>query len=269
MKQAFVALFSLCLAAYSCAESVDVPAAPASKESYLQANTDDSRAISALCEGFSYALEQSVFYDPTRYKQGVSVRSTYSGKFPLSVYFEFTGECDDGVVRDGTITAKMDTVPWQVDSKIELTYSNYSANGAKLTGVQNLTVTQISYTDMPLAVAFVACTSSVKDASLMEVVDKDPWLAKWSGEQVWEWNPTPEQLLITGSGRGTTRLGFSYNCLIVSDVEKYRDCKYLGMGVEQMAAGKDTATLDFGNDECDRFVSLTFHEETSEVKLPY
>lgn len=263
--------FSLCLAAYSCVEPGNVPISHATKESYLQACVDDSRAISALCEGFSYTLEQSIFYNPNRYGKAVTVRESYTGGF-YTIYFTFDGMCNDGVVRSGSITAKMDSVPWKTDNKIELKYTNYSTNGATFTGMQYLTITQASYTDtLPLSATFIACTSSVKNASMVETVNNDKHQSMWSGEQEWEWNP--KHIFIAGNGKGTTKFGFNYSYLIIDDLLKPLGCKYISEGVEEMVTERDTAIFDFdtfgGEDECDRFVYLTFQGNTTEEKLPY
>lgn len=273
IRTLFIASF-LCLGAYSCTETGNTPISFATKESYLQAGVDDSRAISALCEGFSYALEQSVFYNPNSYGEGVSVRSSYSGGL-FTIHFTFNGLCNDGVVRSGNITAKMDSVPWKANSKIELKYANYLISGATFTGTQYLTVTQAHYTDtLPLSATSVACASSVNNASMVVVVNNDKYQSTWSSEQEWEWNP--KQIFIAGSGEGTTSSGFSYRYSVANDLLKSFNCKYISEGVEEMVSGQDTATIDFDTfeeeDNCDRsayFVYLTFQGNTTEEKLPY
>jgi hypothetical protein len=276
MKQirTFFIVFFLCFAAYSCVEPKNVPTTPATKESYLQAGADDSRAIGALCEGFSYALEQSVFFSPNRYGQNVTVSKSHSGGL-FNISFDFKGMCNDGVVRSGNIMAKIDSIPWKTGSKIEIEYIRYSAGGATFTGRQNLAITRAHYTDtLPPAAAFITCFSSVKNASLVEVINKEEWQSSWSGEQEWEW--MPRQIFIDGSGSGTTRHGFSYSYSIVNDMLKPFGCKYISEGVEEMVAGQDTATIDFDTfedgDTCDRlsyFVYITFRGSKTEEKLPY
>lgn len=263
---------ALCLAA--CAETGNTDISLVSKELYLQAGVDDSRAIGALCEGFSFVLEQTIASDSSRYAaQGISVDKYYTGEF-FVIHFEFSGLCSDGVVRSGNITAKAtkDNLPWQADSRVELKYANYLTNGATFTGTQYLTVTQAYYTDtLPRAATSIACASSVKNASLVEELNKDKYLSLWSSEQAWEW--TPRQIFIAGSGGGSTSSGFSYSYLIKKDLLKPSGCKYISEGVEEMLSRQDTATINYdtfgGEDECDRFLFISFQGNTTEERLPY
>lgn len=61
----------------------------------------------------------------------------------------------------------------------------------------------------------------------------------------------------TGTASGVNRNGKDFTATITSPLIKHADCRWISSGVLEITVGARTRSLDFGDDTCDRFGTLT------------
>lgn len=200
----------------------------------------------------------------TRYCPGVviSMDPTDLTTWPKTVLIDFLDGCTDqfGRTRKGAITITLDKPIFQQGAKATITFNNYYVNGIKVEGTQmlenlstgyfyNVTGGKLTYPDNQVIEYSGSRTVLLKEgAETPLVLDNDVY--EISG------NATLKDSLITAQVSITEKL------------QRKLNCAYIDKGILTITANGHTATLDYGNGDCDDKALLTLNDKTKEVTLP-
>lgn len=178
--------------------------------------------------------------------------------------------CKDkkGNVRKGKIIITFDGRRFLPGSSYVTTFENYSINDIKIEGVR--TVTNVS--------------GSVEEHPTFTIVvegGKATWpnetFATRNSNRKREWirasNPLNDEWHVTGNAAGTNRRGVSYTMEITETLVYKRECaisNHIFMpvaGVKVLTTENRQMTIDYGDGDCDRMVTITVNGESKEAEV--
>lgn len=200
----------------------------------------------------------------TRYCEGVDFAMDPPDltTWPKTVLIDFLDGCTDelGRTRKGAITIALDKPIFQQGAKATITFNNYYVNGIKVEGTQmlenlstgyfyNVTGGKLTYPDNQVIEYSGSRTVMLKEGAETPLV---------LGDDVYELsgNATLKDSLVTAQVSTTEKL------------LRRLDCAFIGKGILKITANGHTATLDYGNGDCNDKALLTLNDKTKEVTLP-
>jgi len=190
---------------------------------------------------------------------------------PRTITIDFgNDDCSgiDGRVRKGKLIVTYTGRYLEVGTVITTTPENYTIDGYAVNGTK--TVTNIGNNDN----GEPTFTVSVANANI--VAPSNAWTASWESTRTRVWKEgydTPLFLLddvyeISGTQTGVNRNGAGYTANIITPLRIKVGCPWIVSGVYQLIPeGLSTRTVDFGNGECDAYVSVTVNGNTYNFTL--
>jgi len=96
--------------------------------------------------------------------------------------------------------------------------------------------------------------------------------AHWVVERIRTPNPINDEKHVNGEAAGTTKNGTEYTVEITETIVFKRSCGPFNVfipvqGVKVYTWGTNEKTIDYGDGECDRLVTITINGETEEIEL--
>ena len=196
------------------------------------------------------------------------------GVYPDTVIMDFNGLCSDGRLRQGRVIAYF-SGPWRSPgTELILQTQGYSLNGNEIIGRKRLVNTT------PIGSNNFSYEVFVQDAKIIFVGgDTASWSSARTVQQVAGqgtnfasdgWAGLLDDVYeITGTASGISRTGRVYSANITTPLIRRADCRWLVAGIiEVLPQGGLMRTIDFGNQDCDNQVFLSFRRRTVIVNLP-
>ncbi|MDW3194355.1 MAG: hypothetical protein R8G66_18410 [Cytophagales bacterium] len=185
------------------------------------------------------------------------------------ITIDFGDGCEGkrGRVRSGKIIVTYDGNRRTEGSFRSVTFDNFFVDSTQVEGTRTKTVTAVDAENLSITVditltggklTFGDGTSATREAQKTRV-----WSFDASGDHV---------TTVSGSASGVNREGVSYSMAITEDIVFQRACWRAGVfvpvsGVKMFTVGESTATIDYGDGECDNLATKTQDGVSEEIEL--
>lgn len=175
-------------------------------------------------------------------------------------------ECFTGVMRRGKINVSLSDW-WKNEGSLrEITFEDFYLNNNKLEGIKTILNTGLN------DAGNLTFRKKVSDAKLEY---EDGSAITWNCEKTSEQIEGGETILfaddvwsVTGNGSGVNLDGKSYTSTITTPLIYKSGCFYAVSGIVEIATeGEDVKIIDYGNGECDSFVTVTVGDVTETIEL--
>jgi hypothetical protein len=180
---------------------------------------------------------------------------------------DFGTGCTDlrGNTRAGKIIITFNGRRFLPGSTVITTFDNYSINGIELEGTRTLTNVGTSTSEAP---RFNVVLTNGK------ATFADGRQATRESDITWRWvraaNPTDDQLIVesNSTAEGITRGGRAYEVSLLEELVFKRFCGFAVSGIKRYVInGEKEITIDYGDGECDRSVTITVDGVTRNVSV--
>ncbi len=185
-----------------------------------------------------------------------------------TIIIDFGDGCNDwrGRHRQGKVIINYTDHLFVPGAILTITFENFYFRGVKIDGKR--IITNIS--------------ESLEDNLLFDITFEGEFTwpdetvgtrrAHWVVERIRASNPINDEKHVNGSASGTTRNGVDYNVDITETIVFKRSCGpfYVFIpvqGVKVISHGDREKIIDYGNGECDRFVTVTTDGFSQETEL--
>ena len=186
------------------------------------------------------------------------------------ITIDFGDGCEDkkGNVRKGKIIITFDGRRFMPGSSYVTTFEDYSINDIKIEGVRTVTNVSGSLEEHPTFTIVVEggkATWPDGTFATRESNKKREWIR--------EANPLKDEWHVTGNAAGTNRRGVAYTMEITETLVYKRECAIGNRvfmpvaGIKVLTTENRQMTIDYGDGECDRKVTVTINGETREVEV--
>lgn len=187
------------------------------------------------------------------------------------IVIDFGAGCEDprGNVRGGIIRIHFEGRRFLPGSSITITFENYFINGIILKGTRTLTNISESTENYPKFQ--VELVGSIEWPDGTNATREHCYTREWVRAN----NPLLDAMLVNQCGdvdfaaSGTNRRGIEYKMLILEELVYKRGCPIAVQGVKkfiEVATGKEI-TVDYGDGECDRIVTITVDGNSRSVNV--
>ncbi|QQS29336.1 MAG: hypothetical protein IPM47_21335 [Sphingobacteriales bacterium] len=192
------------------------------------------------------------------------------GTYPNTITIDFGTSCesDGGRIRSGQIIITISDAMSNPGATKTKTFQDYTVNGILVQGTHTTTNNGLNDEGQPSHThtlvggsltypdGAIATREATQTVTMIEGWDTPD--TRW--DNVWA---------ITGNSSGTSKTGVAYSTLITEQLIKRHNCRWIVSGVKELTRNGETATLDYGDGECNRFAILTTADgETHEIRLP-
>jgi hypothetical protein len=192
---------------------------------------------------------------------GAIISVTPANAFPKTITINFGAglTATNGVTRSGKITVVLSDYVTKTGSTAVITFTNYAVNGFKKEGT-------IIVTNKSTAAA-KAWQRKVENGKITAPNGRY-WLHSGIRDAVQITGAaTPNTLLddtylITGNHSVTNAAGKTKNCYITEALEKKVVCDNIATGKLKVEGVNHTATIDFGNGDCDKIATVSINGST-------
>lgn len=183
------------------------------------------------------------------------------GEYPNTITLDYGAGCTarNGRELAGKIIIELSDDPKNPGATRTLTFVDFSVDGASVEG----TNTWVNNGDA----AGYPCFSRTVDKT---ITFPNGTTVSWNGNHDLckiEGADTPNRLddvfEINGSIAGTNRAGFNFAAFITSPLIKPRSCANITSGVVELTRGAKTASVDYGDGNCDRVATVTLPDGTT------
>lgn len=187
-----------------------------------------------------------------------------------TITIDFGDGCQDkrGNVRTGKIIITYDGRRFFPGSKIVTTLEEYTINGIAIEGTRTVTNLSESLESNPkFNIVLVGGKVTWPDETFA-TRESDR-----TRECVRAANPINDEWHVDGTASGTNRNGVSYTMEIVETLIYKRECAIVNkvfipvQGVKALTTENRQLTIDYGDGDCDRLVTITSDGETKDVEV--
>lgn len=241
-------------------------------ESYFQDQDDMAGVAMGAPANSDFGRTKAITIDDSRFQcSGVTVTLEKSAgstaQTPKGVItVDFGSGCTDakGNVRTGKLIFTYNGLRFQPGSTVVTTSNNYTINGVKVEGTRTLTNESTSTADNPkFKVVLTNGKATFADGSVAERSSTIIWqLVK--GVKL-----SDSYILVDKSSvaSGKTRTGRTYSVTLSEDLKYKRSCGGIAIdGIKKYVVdGGKEITIDFGDGECDRAITVTVNGVTKNV----
>jgi hypothetical protein len=179
-------------------------------------------------------------------------------EFSGTVRLDFGGGCEDlrGNTRKGAIKVVRTGRPDAAGGKWSVSYENYSINGIVLEGTREVTVVSVTDTLIVYDIVLTGGRITWPDGRFATREAKHRRHYERHG------NHLLDRLIIYGTAHGTLRNGRGFSIEILERLIYRRACLAQGViipvsGKKLIKHGERELTVDYGDGNCDNFVTLT------------
>lgn len=200
----------------------------------------------------------------------VSITPNENGNFwPRKWTISYAADgCTDphGNVRKGAILFEL-TNYWKIDSSLRtVQYNDYYFNDDKFLGTLSIENTGMNEDSLyTFRRKFENGVISKGDSAQMNW-DCEKYVVMSNGYATWEF--ADDEYDVTGGATGVDFEGLAFTMQIAQQLHYRTGCFFPVSGVLTIETeGKSTATIDFGNGDCDNLATLTVDGESTEIEL--
>lgn len=183
-----------------------------------------------------------------------------------TITIDFGAGCTDdrGNTRKGKVVIAFDGRRFQPGSTLSASLNGYSINDIAIEGTRTVTNMTGSTSDQPLFRIVLQNGKIVWPGGATATRTFD-----LTREWVLAQDPAKDQLVVRGSATGVNRSGKSYNMQIDNnDPVTYKPgCPIAVSGKKQFDTDSGSITIDYGNGDCDRSVSLIVNNQRQDISV--
>ena len=199
-----------------------------------------------------------------------SITATLNAAFPVSIAFDWGTGCtsaDDGIMRSGKITAAVSGMMNTQSSVVTFTFSDFSSNGNKISGVHRITYMGLNAgNNWPRYAIFTEAKIEFPDTKFINY--RAEYVRLQSEGSATPLNISDDVWRIEGTSSGTTREGIAWTASYPSAVVKKASCKWFSSGTVKITPEGGVAhTIDYGDGACDNKATLTIADKTIDILL--
>jgi hypothetical protein len=199
-----------------------------------------------------------------------SITPTLNASFPVSIAFDWGTGCtsaDDGITRSGKITAAVSGMLNMASSVITFTFTDFSSNGNKISGVHKITYLGLNAgNSWPRYAIFTEAKIEFPDNKFINYHAEYVRLQSEGSDT--PLNISDDVWRIEGNSSGTTREGIAWTANYPSALVKKASCKWFSSGsVKVTPQGDVSRTIDYGDGTCDNKATLTTGDTTIDILL--
>ena len=181
-----------------------------------------------------------------------------------TIVFEDDCELPNGNIVSGTLTLSFERNFEALTKTINFSLENFVFNGVAVEGSSSIERTRQNENGNPQSVAQASFDATWPDETT----------ASFSGTRTREWiegSDTPfwgdNVFLITGNRTFINRQGTNFQKEIIEPLRRELACRFIVSGILEITRGDATATLDFGDGDCDSVGTLTTADGSREINL--
>ncbi|WP_394750854.1 hypothetical protein [Spongiimicrobium salis] len=182
-----------------------------------------------------------------------------------TIAFGESCELPNGNIVSGTIFLSFEKDMELLQKTLNFSLENFVFNGVGVAGSSSIVRTRANENENPQSVVtadFIATWPDETSASISGTRTRE-WIEGFD-TPVWGDNV----FLISGNRTFTNRNGFTYQKNISTPLRRELACRFIVSGIVDISRGDATATLDFGDGNCDNVGTLTNGEgESMEINL--
>lgn len=189
--------------------------------------------------------------------------------WPRTVTIDYGDECigKNGRVRSGKIIIEVSKKPYHRDHYRIVTFDNYYVDGYKIEGEKTIT-NEGRNENKNIYFSVVLRNGKVTSPEGTVMTKESEKIREWVAGSDTQRYRRDDEYMVTGGASGINKDGLAFTRTIVTPLHVSMDCPWILSGtVEINAEGRETAILDFGDDTCDRYATVTVGEKTRKIKL--
>lgn len=235
--------------------------AVAQGEEDLDVSIEDAEEIAMeALEITDGSTERRIFSNPTHAILSASCAVVTHDSIAKTITIDFGMGCTgaDGKVRAGIVLITYTQRLWIPGASVSVALTNYSVNGKAIEGTKTLT---------NVSANFLAPISMNTTLVGGKVTWPDGTFATRDYSRTRTWvraiNPINDEFQVSGQVTGMTRSGENYSMNIISTVIYKRKCRLQGIGIAVQGLkslqrdNKPNLLIDYGDGQCDSFITLT------------
>lgn len=164
-------------------------------------------------------------------------------------------------VKNGLIIIHVWGNPLQNEFVREISFKDFTINGNAIEGTKRIEKTaQYSFTVTIQngKVTFTDGTTYTRNCERIRT---------WADGFATPYNIWDDVYTIEGTATGVNRKGYTYTHQITNALMIKLNCRWIVQGTIDMTVDSKTATLDYGNGECDNIATVTANGKTWEIRL--
>lgn len=223
-------------------------------------------------DGYTIVNNKSISTEITVCTPTITIEQPDTSKFPKTITLDYGDSCsvidnNDTIVRSGKIIIVVTGRYWKAGSTRTLTFDNFYINSIKIEGTRTVTTNALNDKGN------YSWTIVVENG---KIIFNDTTYLTYQTNRTREWinNGTltrlDDTISITGSESGTNINGKTYEKTVIEPLKKPFGCPVFVSGiVETKINGKLAYTVDYGNGNCDKIVTVTVGDKTKEVTIGY
>lgn len=189
--------------------------------------------------------------------------------WPRTITIEYSGECEgpNGRIHSGKIIVVVNKRYIDPEYYRTVSFEDFYVDGYKIEGVKTITNEGLNDNQN-------ICYSVILENGKVTTPDGTEFTREFS--RIREWiagAETPrlrfdDEYLITGSASGINWKGLAFTRTITTPLHVAIACPWIMSGtVEIEVEGRNTAILDYGDDTCDRYATVTVGEESRTITI--
>ncbi len=164
-------------------------------------------------------------------------------------------------VKNGKIVMRILGNPLQSTFERRISFENFTINGNAIQGEKVIRKTSTYKYQISLTNGKVIFTDGT------EYTREYTRTRTWSEGYNTPYNVWDDVYTLEGSSSGKNRKGNTYTHQITNPLVVKMSCRWIVMGTIEMAVDGASATLDYGNGECDNDAMVTVNGKTYAIKL--
>jgi hypothetical protein len=189
--------------------------------------------------------------------------------WPRTITVDYGEGCTglNGRVRSGKIVAVVNKHPKNLEYYRTVTFENYFVDGFQIEGTK--TIRNEGLNDMENMYFSVILEGGKVTSPEGKVMTKEfSKIREWVAGMDTPRFRRDDEYMVTGSASGINRNEVAFTRTITSPLHVALNCRWIKSGtVEIEAEGRETAILDYGDDTCDRFATVTIGDKVKTINL--
>lgn len=164
-------------------------------------------------------------------------------------------------VKNGQIVIRTLGSPLQATFERQVSFVNFNINGNQIEGQKRIVKTseyQYSVTLQNGKITFTDGTTYTRNSERTRT---------WAGGYNTPYYIWDDVYTVEGTDTGVNRNGYTYTHQITNALMYQMTCRWIVEGTIEMTVNGDSATLDYGNGDCDNNATVTHNGKSYQIRL--
>jgi hypothetical protein len=228
----------------------------------VDAEVDDITSNSGTLMSTAPSPTMAAYADDASSRSVVTAVNDDGSVTKTITYVNWTNpNANNGHVKNGVIVINIVGGPLQAQYSRTVTFQNFTIDDNLIEGtrlIQKIADYQYTVTLTGGKITFADGTTYTREANRTRT---------WISGMDTPYNIWDDVFSIEGSETGVNRQGETYTHTIVNALQIRRACRWIVAGTMDIVVGDKTATLDYGNGDCDNLATVTINGEIYDIKL--